>query len=669
MSANPAKPRLPERIGRFKVEEMLGAGSQGVVLLAIDEDLTRQVAIKLLRPKSVTTNREQLALEARIVSQLQHPNIVTLHEVGVYKRLPFIVFEYVDGESLRSVLDRQGSLSLAESVILMSQILAGVAYAHDHGVVHRDLSPANILITKENNIPKVTDFGLSTWSRGPQKQASDIRGTLRYMSPEPFRNQGVGPDSDVFTLGAIFFEMLVGRRLMDGSTTSSIIRQILKGGIELPSSHRNDIDPQVDEVISRALQRNRDQRFRNAREMKLQLDRYRVPRGNTQENEATDHSTVQFLIRRMGHSIGFSALSRHISEVLALTSEDSKASAQRISSILSKDPTLTQRVLTAANSAFYGNGDITTITRAIVVLGLRHVRMSVTSALLDSHFESGSPRLRDALLQSFCAGVFAKEIARAARVKQREDIFTCAVFHQLGRTLTIHYFPEEHRAILDLVKNESIDELTASRRILGLPYFKLGTGVAREWKFPESIIQSMFPLSRGDAEKPSDVGALLQSYAAYANAVVETIGTQRCRSANAIVRDLSYRLRNVFQLDDDTISDAMITARGMTDKYARLIGAKSGESTFLAVLHAWEPNPSDAAELDPGATVQMRPEDNPAYKKTPDLVVVEAAKVAKGGDIDRPEPAGTPTVPEPENSDADSADEPTVRLGLKMPTI
>jgi serine/threonine protein kinase len=170
---------VPAKIDRFIIERSLGAGSQGTVLLATDEKLSRRVALKLLKRGELTVDDDQLANEAKIASQMQHPNLVTLYEVGTYRHLHYLIFELVDGESLKDKLQREGALSVKDAVILTSQILAGVAYLHDNGIVHRDLSPANILLTA-NGTPKVTDFGISTWYR-QEDTTAEILGTLPYI--------------------------------------------------------------------------------------------------------------------------------------------------------------------------------------------------------------------------------------------------------------------------------------------------------------------------------------------------------------------------------------------------------------------------------------------------------------------------------------------------------
>lgn len=572
---------LPQRIGRFKVKQALAKGGQGVALLAVDEELSREVAIKLLRPAAVATDRDQFVREARIVAGFRHPNIVTLHEMGVHHSLPYLVFEYIDGKTLADVLAENGAFCASKAVVWMSQILAGVAYAHQNNIVHRDLNPANIFITSDG-IPKVADFGIATSSGRTHSPSEDVWGTLRYMSPEPFRNTGVGPHSDVFALGAIFFEMLVGRAMIQGDNKALMVDTIVNGEVELPSAYRDDIHRRVDGVIAKALQREVSARYPTAREMKSDLDLYRIPREGS--GDSADHSTVEFLLRRISHKKGFSALSNNITEVLKLTSEESGVSAERMANVLAKDVTLTQRVLTAANSALYGAKNITTVSRAIVLLGLKQVRMLVTSAMIEVQFDSGAPELSEALIMSFFSAVFGKEVARASGSRQADDVFTCSIFHDLGRTLTIHYFAEEFQVICERVAEGEETELTVARQILGIPYHEIGMGVARAWKFPETIIEAMVPLPRADVTMPHSESESLQRYAAFANAAAHAIADRPGENLGLALEELVSRMEPVFTLADQSLDRAFSGSEKLTRKYVGVTRMDEKASAYLKKL-------------------------------------------------------------------------------------
>lgn len=572
---------LPAQIDRFTIERCLGRGSQGTVLLATDQRLSRQVALKLLQPTGNELDENQLNSEARIASQLQHPNLVTLYEVGTYHHLHYLVFELVDGESLKDHLKREGRLSMKDAVILTSQILAGVAYLHSQGVVHRDLSPANILLTRDG-IPKVTDFGISTLVQD-QVAGAQISGTLPYMSPEPFNGAKLGPHSDVFTLGAIFYELLTGNRLMHWSGNETIIYNIANGTADSATAEL-DCDPIVKQVIHKALQRPVASRYPSAQEMKADLDTFRVPRGSSDPSQPTSHSTAQFLLRRMQHKKGFSALSGHISKVLELTADGSTATAERIANILAKDITMSQRVLTAANSAFYGNSEITTLPRAIVLLGFEQMRMCVTKALIEQQFDDGGPVLHDALIRSFHSSVLAKVIAHKTGFRRSADAFTSAMFHDLGRTLTIHYFEDEYQAIVDHVATDRTDELTASRAILGIPYYELGADVAHAWKFPDSIIQAMLPLPRGELQASEDDDAHVAFIAAFANALSGAALTPELDAANERVIKLANRSQAVWDLHHDHLVAAFDEANLLSANYAKLLKVSPNTQPSLMQL-------------------------------------------------------------------------------------
>ncbi|MCZ6892752.1 MAG: protein kinase [Gammaproteobacteria bacterium] len=577
---------LPETIGRYSIERLLGKGGQGIVLLARDRELDRRVAVKLLKPNE-SHEDGTLVREARIVSGLQHPNIVTLHDVGIYNGMQYLVFEYIDGESLESRLRTSGNFTLAESVIMMSQILAGVAYLHENDIVHRDLSPPNIMIGK-NGIPKVTDFGLSVLTHQLRRPGAGVSGTLRYMSPEPFKEQPLGPHSDVFTMASVFFEMLTGTRLFDAATPDEVIRAITEGEPIDLRGHAVEVSSIVARVLECASAREVADRYPHARAMKNALDEYRLPRDG--DGASGNHSTVDFLLRRMSHKQGFSSLSQHIAEVLKITSDDSVAPANRLVNIIAKDITLTQRILTMANSAYYGNAEINALGRAVVLLGVDQVRMCITSALLENEFELGSAALREAMLKSFHSAIFAKEIAGSCEIRNSADAFTCAMFHDLGRTLTIHYLADEFNAILASSRRTHNDELTESREVLGVPYHEIGIAVGTHWKFANTIIASMRPLPRGMLEKLASLDERLPTCAAYANAVSGTVmDYEEPETRDIALEHLNERVVRALAPTADDFSSALAQASILTAQYARLIKIKLEDSEAAQRLLAFTP--------------------------------------------------------------------------------
>jgi tetratricopeptide (TPR) repeat protein/TolB-like protein len=220
------------RLGRYEIVALLGAGSMGEVYRARDPQLGRDVAIKVLPPRAAITS-DQLAWfdrEARAAAALQHPNILTVYDVGVDRDISYVVAELLDGETLRSRLQR-GRMSLDLVTRLALQILSGLAAAHDKGIIHRDLKPENLFLTTDG-VVKILDFGLAKTigaidSAAPVVERGLVMGTAGYMSPEQVSGQEADVRSDLFSFGAVLYEMLQGQRAFAGQTPLETMRAVL----------------------------------------------------------------------------------------------------------------------------------------------------------------------------------------------------------------------------------------------------------------------------------------------------------------------------------------------------------------------------------------------------------------------------------------------------------
>ena len=585
-----------KKIGRFNILGRLGEGAQGVVLRAEDESLRRPVAIKVLRDKAGSEAVDQLSMEAQIVSQIQHPNVLTLFEMGSYKQWPYLVFELVEGDTLRDQLRRAGAMSLTDAVVCMSQVLGGVAAAHQRGIIHRDLSSGNVLLTPEGT-PKVMDFGLSNWLDNLKQDRRPVQGTLRYIAPELFAGEESTSRSDVFSLGAMFFEILTGRYCFDGENRALIANDIMRADRRSILNALEGIPESVLSVIETALEIAPKRRFADAKAMKAALDLFRVPRHGEEKAEEI-HATVNFLLRHMQHQGGFSALSGHISKVLEVTSDDSQASASELVNLLAKDPMLVQRVLTLANSVTQFGAEITNVSRAVVSLGVKRVRMCVTNALLEGAFEKPTEVLIRAMISSFLAALIARALCVSQWRKLREDAFIAAMFHDLGRTLTIHYLPHEFQAIHD--EAERIEnEFHVARKVLGVAFHDLGIGVARHWQLPESLIGTMAALPRAPRvpERDEEMLSLVAAFSAQLARVLIEPEPYGGRDAAKRLLDVGQPL---FDLDSGGWPGLFEQCVPMVEQYAIVVAGRtrSGKITtrLKAVLAALDV-PAD--DLDP----------------------------------------------------------------------
>ncbi|MFL6465277.1 MAG: protein kinase domain-containing protein [Bryobacteraceae bacterium] len=274
--------RAGRNLGPYRILKHLGAGGMGHVYLALHTRLGRHVALKFL-PPDLTADKEMLRRleeEARTASRLNHPNILTIHDIGQLEGEHYIDSEYVDGATLRSAIERD-VIDPATAIDIASQVLSALIAAHSAGVIHRDLKPGNIMIRPDGYI-KVIDFGLakntrrssgSTWTDTITRFGS-IVGTVDYMSPEQARGDPVDHRTDLWSLGVVLYEMVTNRRPFDGDTENHVIVNILDKPVpqmrDVP-----DLPVGLSKVIGRALAKNPDERYQTAREMLTDLQAIR----------------------------------------------------------------------------------------------------------------------------------------------------------------------------------------------------------------------------------------------------------------------------------------------------------------------------------------------------------------------------------------------------------
>ncbi|HVW01305.1 MAG TPA: serine/threonine-protein kinase, partial [Planctomycetaceae bacterium] len=268
-------------LGNFQITSVIGRGGMGVVLRAIDTHLQRDVAIKVLDPE---LSRDELAAtrfcrEARAAAQISHENVVAVHHVehDGTTDIPFLVMELVSGESLESRLDRDGRMSLREIVRIGMQTAAGLAAAHDKGLIHRDIKPGNILLEKNGQRVKLTDFGLA-------QAAEDVRltrtglvaGTPLYMSPEQATGDELDARSDLFSLGVVLYELAAGEPPFNGKTPLVVLRKMTE---ERPRPIR-ELNPEIPEwfahIVERLLAKKPSDRYQSAREVADTLEHFWV---------------------------------------------------------------------------------------------------------------------------------------------------------------------------------------------------------------------------------------------------------------------------------------------------------------------------------------------------------------------------------------------------------
>jgi serine/threonine-protein kinase len=256
-----------EQIGKYRIAQVIGKGAMGVVYRAFDPQIEREVALKTIRKELLDDeHRDEIVArfknEARAAGRLSHPSIVAIYDYGEDAASAYIVMELVDGVSLGTQLREGLPIGVDRVRALMSQILHGLDYAHSKGVTHRDVKPGNILITAADAV-KLTDFGIARIEQSNLTASGSVLGTPNYMSPEQLRGEPVDGRSDIFSAGIVLYQMLTGVRPFRGAP-AEVMQKIVSAQAAPPSSIVPALGTAVDEVLARALARDRDQRFGTA---------------------------------------------------------------------------------------------------------------------------------------------------------------------------------------------------------------------------------------------------------------------------------------------------------------------------------------------------------------------------------------------------------------------
>ena len=297
-----------QRIAHYEIIRSLGSGGMGEVYLAQDTKLRRKVALKLL-PAELVANEERLQRfeqEARAASALNHPNILTIYEIGTHDGLSFIATEFIDGLTWRDKL-RDAALSLGEILDVTSQVALALSAAHQAGIVHRDIKPENVML-RGDGIVKVLDFGLAktgqssgltSLSEMPTRMVETspgvVMGTVKYMSPEQARGKDVDARSDIWSLGVMLYEALAGRPPFAGETPNDVIAAILMTEPPPLQQSAPNLPDELQRIIRKSLTRERDNRYQTARDLMIDL------------KELQQDLDVQSAIERRGGSISGSA--------------------------------------------------------------------------------------------------------------------------------------------------------------------------------------------------------------------------------------------------------------------------------------------------------------------------------------------------------------------------
>ncbi len=289
-----APPQSPDEIGRlgsYRVLKLLGEGGMGYVFLAEDEALQRPVALKVMRPEVVVEKnaKERFFREARAAAKVKHDHVVTIHQVGEDRGVPFLALEYLEGLPLDKSLRDNGEVTLRQAVRITREIAAGLFAAHRQSLIHRDIKPANIWLEAPSGRVKILDFGLARHEVEDTQltRTGEVVGTPAYMSPEQARDQAIDQRSDLFSLGVILYRLCTGRPPFTGSTTMAILTSLAVDDPTLPCDINPAIPAGLQQVIMRLLEKRVERRYQTAQEVVDALNALEFPSNDSDAPSAS----------------------------------------------------------------------------------------------------------------------------------------------------------------------------------------------------------------------------------------------------------------------------------------------------------------------------------------------------------------------------------------------
>lgn len=263
----------PEYFGRYQVLEELGSGAMGVVYLCVDERLARPVAVKVLKdpgalpPADLEQYRQRFKHEAEAAGRLSHPDVVQIYDVGP----SYLVMEFVDGRTLAAIIQQGPALTVSEVVTIVSRVADALDYAHRQGIVHRDVKPGNILRLDDGGV-KVMDFGVARLPSSTLTAYGTVVGSVRYMAPEQMMGYPVDGRADVFSLGAVAYELLTGRAPFPGKTVTEVVARVVHGAHIPPTQAEGRLPAACDAVFERVFAADPERRYQRAGDFVRALD-------------------------------------------------------------------------------------------------------------------------------------------------------------------------------------------------------------------------------------------------------------------------------------------------------------------------------------------------------------------------------------------------------------
>ncbi|HLA36084.1 MAG TPA: HDOD domain-containing protein, partial [Rhodocyclaceae bacterium] len=465
-------------------------------------------------------------------------------------------------------------------------------------IIHRDLKPSNILVDSEGRA-RVMDFGVAVRQGGEAQTQTGLSGTLIYLAPEYIDGGQITEKCDIYAAGLVMVEMLTGKPPFSGESTTAIINKILTQPIVIPDDVV--VDQKLRSIVMTACARDPAMRAESAAFLKVQLAEYlggaTSPAAIAEVGEVRRTDTLEFLMRRMRHKSDFPALSDSVAAINKLTRSD-RESINQLSNIILRDYGLTNKILRLVNSVIYrpaGGGGISTVSRAVIVLGFDALRNIAITVLLFDHMQNkaSAREIKEAFLRANLAGMLARDAGKMFMPREIEEAYICALFHSLGQILSLYYFPEESAEIRKLIYQKGMSAELASDQILGLSFSELGIGIAEHWGFPKPIMHSLHLLPEGVIKRPASQEDGLKVLANFSNEICELIASTSKEKRRDAINSARQRFTPAIAFSDAQLQGILEKAFNETRELANILHVNLVQSPFAKQVRSWLGKPSE----------------------------------------------------------------------------
>jgi HD-like signal output (HDOD) protein len=572
----PPTARITSAIGRYQIERVLRERAQGASYLARDTRLDRTVLIKTLASGAEITGglhtTATLLQAARQVSGLAHPNIATLFDTGEDAGTAYVVWEFVEGRTLESLMAERATFPLDEALGIGIQLCKGLAYAHERNIVHGAVGASTVMVTPEG-VPRLLEFGIP-------------------FAAEPAAGAAPSADADVRAVARLVYRLLAGREAPAPAQTG-----------DGPAIAADAIDARLALVFGEALSDTVPNALTTAAALGEAFAEALEP-APADPAVAGSQATLDYLLRRIRLKGEFPALSATISAVNRAAASDREPVGVLCNSIL-KDIALTGRLLKIVNGSHLNQfgGSISTVSRAVAILGYDAVRNVTMSLALFEHMHdrANAVALKDQIVGIYFSGLLAREFAASAGLQDLEEAFICAMFHRLGKLLATFYLHDEALLVQRHVQGRDWTEERASREVLGLSYEDLGIGVGRAWNLPDEIVESMRGFTGHARKRPDQDVEKLRMLAGLANELADVVQNADEGKRKEELAQLVRRYGPAMGVSDRGLVAAVEASAKVLIRDAESLSHGVARSPFLRSAGSWLLRPERVAPVvEPG---------------------------------------------------------------------